>query len=51
VIRDESDFLAKFGYIHDNPVRSGLVLDHRDYPWSSFHFWEMGDETIPCDGG
>jgi putative transposase len=51
VIRDERDFLAKFGYIHDNPVLSELVLDPKDYPWSSFHFWEMGDETVPCDGG
>ncbi len=51
VIRDERDFLAKFGYIHDNPVLSGLVLDPKDYPWSSFHFWEVADKSVPCDGG
>jgi REP-associated tyrosine transposase len=51
VIRDERDFLAKFGYIHDNPVLAGLVSDPRDYPWSSFHFWQMEDGASPCDGG
>ncbi len=26
----------KINYIHDNPVRSGLVTQPADYPWSSY---------------
>ena len=26
-------------YIHNNPVRAGLVDNPKDYPWSSYHFY------------
>ncbi|MCX5706223.1 MAG: transposase [Candidatus Omnitrophica bacterium] len=26
-------------YVHNNPIRSGLVNSIKDYPWSSYHFY------------
>ena len=41
------------GYIHENPVRRGLVKDLTDWPWSSARFWAgldngpLGMDPIP----
>lgn len=35
LIRNERDWLDKFTYIHDNPVKAGLVIKPQDYPFSS----------------
>jgi len=32
-------FMQKVNYIHQNPVRAGLVEQARDYRWSSFRMW------------
>jgi putative transposase len=32
---NEKIFLQKLRYIHENPVRKGLVAEAADYPWSS----------------
>jgi putative transposase len=37
VIRDEDDFLAHANYIHQNPVKHGLVENAIDWQWSSIH--------------
>ncbi|MCL7455160.1 MAG: hypothetical protein M8467_19160, partial [Anaerolineae bacterium] len=34
-IRDERHFEAVVAYIHDNPVKAGLVKNAEDWPWSS----------------
>jgi putative transposase len=34
-IRDRADFLARRKYIHENPVKEGLVERAEDYPYSS----------------
>ena len=34
-IRDERHLLATFQYIHENPVKAGLVANPEDWPWSS----------------
>lgn len=36
-IRDEADFTRHIDYIHVNPVKHGLVMRVRDWPYSSFH--------------
>jgi putative transposase len=36
-IYSEKVFEQKLNYIHNNPVRSGLVKNVKDYPWSSYH--------------
>ncbi len=36
-IRDESDFMNHFHYIHYNPVKHGLVRCVIEWPYSTFH--------------
>jgi len=36
----ESTFMQKVDYIHQNPVRAGLVARAEDYHWSSIRFWK-----------
>jgi putative transposase len=49
VVRDEDDFRAKLDYLHNNPLRAGLVEDVTAYPWSSLRFWETGAGPVACD--
>ena len=37
-IRDETHFNRAVGYIEENPVNSGLVVDAKDWAWSSARF-------------
>ena len=37
-IRDERHLSAAIDYIHQNPVKVGLVAAPDDYPWSSARF-------------
>ena len=36
-IYSDKVFEQKLSYIHNNPVRAGLVQNIEDYPWSSFN--------------
>ena len=38
----ESAFMQKREYIHDNPVRAGLVINSEDYYYSSASFYHNG---------
>jgi len=38
-IVSESTFMQKVNYIHQNPVRAGLVERAEDYRWSSIRVW------------
>ncbi len=49
-IRDETDLENHFDYIHYNPVKHGLVMRPRDWPWSSFHRWVRAGH-YPLDWG
>ncbi len=40
-------FLAAMRYIHQNPVKAGIVKEIQDYPWSSFREYTTGAEI--CD--
>lgn len=42
VLTSEDGFLQKVRYIHDNPVRSGLVESAPEYRWSSARMFEEG---------
>ena len=49
-VRSVRDAHEKLGYLHDNPVRRGLVARAEDYLWSSARAWLIGeDEPIPLD--
>ena len=36
-VRDETDFVRLFDYVHFNPVKHGYVRHVRDWPYSTFH--------------
>lgn len=39
ILASEHVFLTKLNYIHENPVRAGLVAKAEDWKWSSVRFW------------
>jgi putative transposase len=44
------EVLEKVRYIHENPLRRGLVDRPEQWPWSSWRAWECGvDEPLPID--
>ncbi len=43
-IRDEDDFYSTLNYIHENPVRAGLVESAKDWQYSSYHDWFENDD-------
>src|SRR5690349_4601966 len=48
----EGMFMQKVNYIHQNPVRAGLVENVADYRWSSFRLWnggQLGCEPLLVD--
>ena len=51
-IFSEAMFMQKVSYIHNNPVRAGLVERAIDYRWSSARIWhgcEAEDEPLRVD--
>jgi putative transposase len=44
------EVVEKVRYIHENPLRRGLVDRPEQWPWSSWHAWECGaDEPLSID--
>jgi len=40
----------KINYIHNNPLKAGLVKSAADYRWSSFRaFYRQSDKPLPVD--
>ena|SRR5215510_9048749 len=51
-IFSEGMFMQKLNYIHQNPVREGLVETATDYRWSSARLWQscpLEDEPLLVD--
>lgn len=44
-IRDENHFASALAYIHNNPVKAGLVSHPEDWPWSSANPGSAGLRT------
>jgi putative transposase len=42
----EGKWLEKLGYIHDNPVKRGLVQRAEDWQWSSARHYLTGEEGV-----
>src|SRR5229473_1057146 len=40
----EKKRIEKLKYMHGNPVKRGLVKDPKDWPWSSYSFYERGKQ-------
>ncbi len=50
VVEDDRYFLTVVRYIHQNPLRAGMVKEIANYPWSSY--WEyVGQPGEPVAGG
>jgi putative transposase len=52
LITSESVFMQRVNYIHQNPVRAGLVERAEDYRWSSIRCWRgqpREDEPLMVD--
>ncbi|MBA3354478.1 MAG: hypothetical protein H0U18_00760 [Pyrinomonadaceae bacterium] len=44
--------MEKANYIHQNPVRAGLIEDAVEYRWSSVRYWRrcpVEDEPLKVD--
>ena len=46
VIRNREMFLTKLRYIHNNPVKAGLVENPEDYKYSSARNYMFGDHSV-----
>lgn len=51
-IRDERHFYNAVRYIHENPVKAGLVEKAEDWPFCSARFWDsrQNDDGDPSTG-
>jgi putative transposase len=38
--------IEKLGYMHANPLKRGLVEDAKDWPWSSYAFYQQRGEIL-----
>ena len=38
--------LEKLNYMHNNPVKRGLVRSPEEWPWSSFRFYYLNDTSL-----
>ena len=38
--------LEKLTYMHNNPVKRGLVMQPGDWPWSSWRFYHLEDSSL-----
>jgi len=47
VIKDEVQFMVCARYIHNNPVKAGLVETPQQYPWSSYRHYLEPASTKP----
>ena len=50
----EAGLVEKLHYMHANPVRRGLVGRAEDWPWSSYRYFEFGEDgllAMDWDGG
>ena len=45
-ITNHSTLLTKLEYVHKNPVTRGLVARPEDWAWSSYRYYELGDESL-----
>jgi REP element-mobilizing transposase RayT len=45
-IRNKEDFREKLNYIHNNPIKAGLVEKLEDYKYSSYRNYYLNDNSI-----
>ncbi|MCA9251436.1 MAG: transposase [Phycisphaerae bacterium] len=45
-VRHHKALLQKLDYCHKNPITRGLVDRAEDWAWSSYRYYELGDESV-----
>ena len=45
-VRTHKALLQKLDYCHKNPLTRALVDRAEDWPWSSYRYYEFGDESV-----
>ena len=45
-VYSEKKRLEKLNYMHNNPVKRGLVRSPEEWPWSSFRFYYLNDSSL-----
>ena len=45
-VYSERKRLEKLNYMHNNPVKRGLVRSREECPWSSFRFYYLNDSSL-----
>ena len=45
-VYSEKKRLEKLNYMHNNPVKQGLVSSPDEWPWSSFRFYHLNDSSV-----
>lgn len=48
-VEDDAYFLTVLRYIHQNPLKAGLVKDLKQYPWSSFNAYIDQGRLVDTD--
>lgn len=48
VVEDERYFLTVLRYIHQNPLKAGIVIDLESYQWSSYNEYVTTEKSL-CD--
>ena len=48
-VHSEKKLREKLDYMHMNPVREKLAQHPRDWPWSSWTFYERGEGLLAMD--
>jgi len=46
IIRKDEDYKQHIYYIHNNPVKHGLVKEPKDYLWSSYRNYYLDDDSL-----
>jgi putative transposase len=42
----EKKIQEKLNYMHNNPVKRGLVAQPGDWPWSSWRYYYLDDSSV-----
>jgi hypothetical protein len=45
-VRNYREFTVKLRYLHRNPVKRGLVLNPREWKWSSYRHYALRETEI-----
>jgi len=47
-VEKDDYFLTVMRYIHQNPIKAGIIKDIQDYPWSSYREYSLNEPDL-CD--